>query len=97
MTATAPKLKDISDSDIRHFLGDLERYDATEQYSQGQASLIAEAIMDHEGLWSAICAIIEHPDSDAVEVAMSSIVAGFQLGRTFEIKAMARAMREGRG
>lgn len=97
MTATAPKLKDVSDSDIRQFLGDLERYNATEQYSQGQASLIAEAVMDHEGLFGAISAIIEDGDVDHVGVAMSSLVAGFQLGRTFEIKAMGKAMREGRG
>ena len=87
---TCVRLKDVSEEKMAAYFEALVGYDPQESYSRDQANIIA-ANVNHTGLAGSI--IRRLADEGVGTLTISTFVFAFQLGRDFEIREMARAMR----
>lgn len=94
MTDTHIRLKEVTEPIMAEHFDGLQDYKAHESYSAEQSEALGQALSD-SGLVEAILRKVagDRGGIDAGSLTVTTFVFAFQLGRQFEVREMARAMR----
>ncbi len=93
----AKTIKEVSKEDLYDYFRHISEGGVDCGWSQAQAQLIADSMMNVDS-WQAVIdkLIRSSPKLGATSTIASAIVMGFQCGREFENRLMAKAIREGK-
>lgn len=89
-------LKDVTEAEVHAYLNEISGFSERSEYTPEQTSEIGTAMHASGDIQAIITALVSMEVVNRSSIALTCLVAGFQLGRHFEVKAMVRAMREGR-
>lgn len=93
---TRVRLKDVNAGQMAEYFDSIKGYNACEAYSESQAMVITDQIQKSEDMADLVLSVADCYGLGKRAVALTIFAVAFQLGRDFEIREMAKAMREGK-
>ena len=93
---TCVRLKDVTEEQMRGYFESTGAYHVEDFYSEENSNLIAKVASESSVIKQDFADILNQVGGNMGSVLMTTFLFAFQLGRDFEIREMARAMREER-